>query len=229
VAANLKFAFDEMAASFEASHAPIKVKVTYGSSGNFFAQLSNEAPFDVFLSADVDYPRKLVEQGQALTDSEFVYARGQIVVWVPNHSKLDVEALGMRAVADPSVRKVAIANPKHAPYGRAADAAMKNLGVHEQVKDRLVFGENIAQAAQFVESGAADVGVIALSLAVAPALRDRGRYWPVPPDAYPAVEQAGVILSWAKDPEAAQALRRFIVGPDGQAILKQYGFLSPGG
>ncbi len=226
-AADLKFAFDELVADFQETHPEIAVTVTYGSSGNFFSQLSNGAPFDLFLSADVDYPRKLIEKGLAFKESEFQYAVGQIVVWVPNNSPLDLEKLGIRAVVDPSVKKLAMANPKHAPYGRAAEAAMKTLGVFEQAQDRLVVGENISQTAQFVESGAADVGIIALSLAMAPALRDKGRYWIVPLDAYPRLLQGGVILSWAKDREATQALRDFVMSKSGRGILKRYGFLLP--
>jgi molybdate transport system substrate-binding protein len=227
-AADLKFAFEELAIAYQNQHPDIKVTVTYGSSGNFYAQLSNKAPFDIYLSADIDYPRKLIDSGLALKDSEFLYAVGHIVVWVPNGSPLEVEKLGIQAVSDPLVKKVAIANPKHAPYGRAAEAALKKFGVYDQVKDRLVLGENIAQAAQFVESGSADVGIIALSLARAPAMQQKGRYWMVPLDAYPRLEQGGVILSWVKDPEPTRALQVFMTGTEGRAILKQYGFLLPG-
>jgi molybdate transport system substrate-binding protein len=228
-ASDLRFAFDDIVTAFQARQPGIVVKVTYGSSGNFFAQLSNEAPFDLFLSADIDYPRKLIEQGQAVKESEFHYAVGQIVVWVPNASPLDLDQLGIRAVADPSVRKAAIANPQHAPYGRAAEAALKHYGIYEQVRDRLILGENIAQTAQFVESGSADVGVIALSLARAPTMKDRGRYWEVPTDTYPRLEQGGVILNWAKDQDAARALRVFVTGAEGRAVLAKYGFRMPGG
>src|SRR5262249_40754304 len=173
-AADLKFALDEAAAEFRSKNPGIAVTVTYGSSGTLYAQLTQEAPFDLFLSADIDYPRKLIEQRKAVKESEFLYAVGHLVVWVPNGSKLDVDALGIRAVADPAVRKVAVANPRTAPYGRAAESALKTLGVYDRVKDRLVFGENIAQTAQFVEFGAADVGLIALSLALAPSMKDKG-------------------------------------------------------
>jgi len=227
-AADLKFALDEVASEFGTKNPGLKVSVTYGSSGTLFAQLTHEAPFDLFLSADIDYPRKLTEQGKTVKDSEFLYAVGHLVVWVPNGSKLDVDKLGIRAVTDPSVKKVAVANPRTAPYGRAAEAALKTLGVYDGVKDRLVFGENIAQTAQFVESGAADVGLIALSLALSPAMRDKGRYWSVPLDAYPRLDQGGVILTGAKDADAAQALRAFLMGAEGQAILKRYGFTLPG-
>ena len=227
-AADLKFALDEIVESFHRQHPDIRAQVTYGSSGNFFAQLSNRAPFDIYFSADVDYPRKLIEQGLALRETEFLYAVGRIVVWAPRRSSGDLERLGIQALADPSVRKVAIANPKHAPYGRAAEAAMKRLGVYERVKERLVLGENVAQTAQFIQTGAADIGIIALALALAPALREEGRYWEIPLDAYPRMDQGGVILSWAKDMAAAQALRAFMLGPEGKDILRRYGFYLPG-
>jgi molybdate transport system substrate-binding protein len=227
-AADLKFALDEAAAAFQAKNPGVEVSVTYGASGTLYAQLTNEAPFDLFLSADIDYPHRLVEQGKAVRDSEFLYALGHLVVWVPAGSKLDVKGLGMRALADPAVKKVAVANPKHAPYGRTAEAAMKALGVYDEVKGRLVMAENIAQAAQFVESGAADVGVIALSLALAPSMRDKGRYWQVPLDAYPRLEQGGVILTGVRDAEGARRLRTFLTGAEGRAILARYGFTLPG-
>jgi molybdate transport system substrate-binding protein len=227
-AADLKFALDEIIQAFHGHHSDIKTQVTYGSSGNFFAQLSNRAPFDLFLSADVDYPRKLSAQGLAIKETEFVYAVGRIVVWVPRQSALNLERLGIQALVDPSVRKVAIANPKHAPYGRAAEVAMKTLGVYAEVQERLVLGENIAQTAQFIQTGAADIGIIALALALAPALREDGRYWEIPLDAYPRMDQGGVILSWAKDIAAAQALRAFVLGPEGKDLLRRYGFFLPG-
>ena len=223
-ASDLKFALDEIADKFRALHPDVALAITYGSSGNFYAQLSNDAPFDLFLSADVAYPQKLIEQGKADKDTLFRYAVGRIVVWTPNESKLAVHALGIRAVADPSVAKVAIANPQHAPYGRAAEAAMRSAGVYEKAKAKLVLGENVAQAAQFVRSGSADVGIIALSLAVSPPMRGKGEYVELPPDAYPRIEQGGVILSRAKDPAAAADLRQFLLGSQGKAILKAYGF-----
>lgn len=227
-ASDLKFALDELLVEFHKQHADIVVTPTYGSSGNFFAQISNDAPFDLYLSADIEYPRKLIESGHALQGTEFSYAIGKIVVWAPNASPLDVEGQGLQALLDPSVKKIAIANPQHAPYGRAAEAAMKKLGVYDQVKDKLVLGENISQTAQFVESGAADVGIIALSLALAPPMRDKGKYSPVPLDAYPTMEQGGVILNHANDRAASETVRNFITGNEGRAILKKYGFTLPG-
>jgi molybdate transport system substrate-binding protein len=226
-AADLQFALEELVAEFHEQDPEIEVRVSYGSSGHFFAQLSNKAPFDLFLSADVEYPRRLVREGLASNDDVFVYAVGHLVVWVPKGSPLDLEKLGARALLDRSVRKVAIANPRHAPYGWAAEAALKKLGVYDGIKDKIVNGENVAQAAQFVESGSADAGVIALSLALSPRLRERGRYWEVPLDSCPCLEQGGVILSWAQDRAAAEALRRFLSSQRGKAILKRYGFILP--
>lgn len=227
-ASDLKFALDDVVAEFERNTPGIKVTPTYGSSGNFYSQLSNKAPFDIFFSADIDYPRKLIDAGFAGRETQFDYAIGQIVVWVRSDSPIDVNSLGIEALAQASVRKIAIANPEHAPYGRAAEAAMKSLGLHDRVKDRLVLGENISQAAQFVESGAADIGIIALSLALAPAMSERGRYWTVPLDSYPKLEQGGVILSWAKDLDATQEFKAFVTGAEGRAILRRYGFVLPG-
>jgi molybdate transport system substrate-binding protein len=227
-AADLKYALDEVVAAFARDRPDVGVSVTYGASGNFFAQLQNRAPFDVFFSADVEYPRKLIADGLADKDSEFTYAVGHLVVWVRKESPLDVERVGIKALVDPSVRKVAIANPQHAPYGRAAEAALKSLGVYDQVKDRLVLGENVAQAAQFAETGSADAGVFALSLALAPSMRDKGRCWEVPLDAYPRLEQGAAILSWVKDRDAADALCAYVKGPNGREILRRYGFVLPG-
>jgi molybdate transport system substrate-binding protein len=223
-AADLRFAMDEIIGAFRLEHPGVRVEVTYGSSGNFYAQLANRAPFDIFFSADVDYPRRLIREGAGLADTEFLYGIGRLVVWVARASPIAVEKLGMQSLLDPAVKKIAIANPRHAPYGRAAVDAMKHLGVYDRVKDRIVLGDSVMQTAQFVGSGAADIGLISHSLALAPTLRDQGRYWDVPVDAYPRREQGGVILSWAHDKSAAQALRDFVLGERGKAILSRYGF-----
>jgi len=226
-AADLKFALDQAAASFHASHPDISIQITYGSSGNFYSQLAARAPFDLFLSADIGYPRRLIAEGLALKDSQFIYAIGRIVLWTPKGSKLDITRRGMDALLDPSVKKIAIANPQHAPYGRAAEAALKSHQLWDKLQDKLVMGENIAQTAQFAQTGSADVGIIALSLALAPQMKDQGEYFLVPAADYPPLEQGGVILSWTGDRAAADAFRAFIVDPEGRAILKDYGFESP--
>jgi molybdate transport system substrate-binding protein len=225
-AADLRFALDELVLQFRAAHPAEDLAITYGSSGNFFAQIQNGAPFDVFLSADVDYPRRLVAASLASKDSLFLYGAGRIVVWVPAGSPLDPAALGIHLLEAASVRHIAIANPQHAPYGRAAVAALRSLGVYDRVAPKLVLGENIAQAFEFVESGAAEVGIVALSLALAPAARTHGRYWEVPQDAYPKIEQGGVILSRAPAGPAAR-FRAFLLSEEARRILKQYGFSVP--
>ncbi|MFY9726968.1 MAG: molybdate ABC transporter substrate-binding protein [Bryobacteraceae bacterium] len=225
-AADLRFALDELAPQFRAAHRGVDLAITYGSSGNFFAQIQNGAPFDVFLSADVDYPRLLVAAGLASKDSLFVYGVGRIVVWVPAASPLDPAALGIRVLEAASVRHIAIANPRHAPYGRAAEAALRSLGVYDRLSPKLVLGENVAQAFEFAESGAAEVGIVALSLALAPAARGHGRYWEVPQEAYPKIEQGGVILARAPAGPAAQ-FRAFLLSAEARRILKQYGFSVP--
>lgn len=227
-ASDLQFALTELVKEFEAKHPGLTVTVTYGSSGNFYTQLENKAPFDVFLSADAEYPRQLAAKGLAVKDSVFLYAIGHLVVWVPNVSKLDVAKLGIKTLTDPSIKKVAIANPRHAPYGRAAEAALKSLGVAAAVQPKLVLGENVAQAAQFVVAGAADAGIIALSLARAPALAGNGRSWDVPADAHPRLEQGGAIMSWAKEREAAESFRAFLTGPAAKPVLERFGFQAPG-
>ncbi len=226
-AADLKFALDAALVDFRKERPDIGVNVTYGSSGNFFSQLSNHAPFDIFLSADAEYPRKLEQEGLTLEGSQFLYAVGRIVVFVPLASPVDIEKAGIRVLADPRIRHVAIANPRHAPYGRAAEAAMRSLGVYDAVKEKLVLGENVAQTAQFVETGNADAGMIALALAMAPELRKAGRYAEIPLTAYPKIEQGGVILKWAKDAGASRALRTFLLGPKGRETLKRFGFFLP--
>lgn len=222
-AADLKFALDDLVAEFQAKNPTIKVNVTYGSSGNFFAQLQNGAPFDLFFSADIGYPQKLAVAGLG-ADEIFLYAAGRIVVWVPKDSPLDVGKLGIKALLDPSILRIAVANPKQAPYGRAAVAAMKTLHVYDQVAGRLVYGENIAQTEQFVQSGAADIGILALSLALAPQMRDAGRFWQIPLDAYPRMQQAGLILKSTKNLETSRLFRDFVLGDHGREVLKRYGF-----
>lgn len=227
-AADLQFALADVKAAFVQQHPGAQVTAAFGSSGNLVAQISNGAPFDVFLSADEDYPKKLIQAGLAEAGDLFRYSRGHLVLWVPKASPLPIERLGMKALLDPAARKVAIANPRHAPYGRAAEAALAKLGLLEAVQPRLVFGENISQTAQFVQSGAADAGLLALSLAKGPALAGAGRYVEVPVDAYPAMNQGGLLLARAKGNPLARAFCDFLRGPEGVAILKRYGFAVDG-
>lgn len=226
-ASDLRYAMDDLIAAYETLHPEEAVDVTYGSSGNFFAQISQGAPFDIYLSADIEYPRALEEAGLGAPGSTRLYAEGRIVTWVREDSPIDVVALGLTAVLDPAAERVAIANPAHAPYGRAAQAALETSGIWEEIQPRLVFGENISQAAQFVESGAADIGIIALSLAIAPPLCHEGRYALVPADLHPPILQGALVLTGAARPGAATAFLDFVLGPDGREGLDRYGFLLP--
>jgi len=225
-ASDLNAVLTDVIARFGAAH-DVDVAVSYGSSGNFYAQLLNQAPFDVFLSADVLYPNQLAARGLTLPQSEFTYAFGHLVLWAPTTSTLDVERQGLQALKEASIAHVSIANPEFAPYGRAAVAAMQAAGVYDAARPKLVLGENVAQAMQFVQSGAADVGLIAMSLARAPNVKGKGRVFEVPPDTYPRLEQGGTILKWAADVDAARAFRGFLLSADGQAILKQFGLSLP--
>ena len=209
-ASDLKFVFPELIEEFQRLYPEIMVQTTFGSSGNFFAQLSNRAPFDLFFSADHAYPRKLIDQGDAVQDSEFAYASGHLVLWVPNDSPLDLNHEGIQVLSD--------------PYGRAAEGALQHFGLEESLKDRIVLGDNVAQAALFVESGAADVGIVAASLASAAPMRSRGRSWQLPTESYPALQQVGVMMTWANDRSACERFREFVLSDAGQAILRQHGF-----
>jgi len=200
------------------------VKVSFGASGNLTNQIRNGAPFDVFFSADEEYPQQLIAEGLAVKDTLYRYAVGRLVLWVPGDSGLDLSKLGLNALLDPSVKKISIANPATAPYGRAAAAALRHFGIYDQVSSRLVLGENVSQAAQFVESGNAQAGLIALSHALAPAMKDNGRYWTVPLDAYPTLNQAAVVLSKSKQQDAARKFLEFLRGPEAASLLASYGF-----
>jgi len=224
-AADLKFAMGELAANFE-KQTGTKVNVTYGSSGNFFSQIQNGAPFDLFFSADVEYAKKLEAGGQAEPGTLYEYAVGRIVIWCPGDSKVEVAKEGWNALLDASVQKIAIANPGHAPYGRAAVAALKKAGIYEKVEPKLVYGENISQAAQFVQSGNAQAGIIALSLAISPPMKD-GKSWQVPAEMHPAIEQAAIVLKSAKHKDAARAFLEFVKSKEGRATLEKFGFVIP--
>ncbi len=221
-AADLQFAMQDVAARFQKETGKT-VKLTYGSSGNFFQQIQNGAPFDIFFSANLDYAKKLEAAGLTEPESYYQYARGKIVIWVPKDSKLDLTS-GMKALLDPSVKKIAVANPQHAPYGQAAVAAMQNQNVYEKVKDKFVLGENISQTASFVVSGSADVGIVALSLALSPNMKDKGRYVEVSADEYPPIEQACVILGSSKNKETARQFLAFVKTAAIADVLRSYGF-----
>jgi molybdate transport system substrate-binding protein len=224
-ASDLAAAMKEIAANYEKS-TKCQVRVSTGSSGNFLTQIENGAPFDVFFSADVSYPKKLESEGLAAPGSTVLYAVGKIVLWVRRDSLLDITK-GIAILRDQKVRKIAIANPLHAPYGRAAEEALRGAGIYDAVKDRLVLGENISQAAQFAESGNADAGIVALSLAQSAPLKDEGRYAPIPDQLYTPIQQGAVVLRAAPNPQRAQAFLDYVRTPDIIGLLSRYGFTLP--
>ncbi len=228
-ASDLRFAMDEIAAQFQEQHPEVEVKTIYGSSGHFLAQIQYGAPFDVFCSADMAYPRKLAEAGLTVPGSEFSYAVGRIAIWVPNESSIDVEKLGVESLLDPSIIHIAIADPGHAPYGKAAVEAMKTLGVYDSVKDKLAYGDNVSQTLQHIQARSADIGIVALSLTLAPVARGKGRYWEFPLDSYQRMEQGGVISKYSNNEPLSQAFRQFVQGSKSREILKGYGFYAPEG
>lgn len=224
-AADLKFVLSDLAGRYE-KRTGTKVNVTYGSSGNFFAQLQNGAPFDLFFSADIEYPQKLEAAGLAEPETFCKYALGRIVIWTRADANIGVAKQGWNLLLDASVQKIAIANPDHAPYGRAAVAALKKARIYEQVQSKLVYGENISQAAQFVQSGNTQAGIVALSLAVSPGMKE-GKRWEIPADMHPAIEQGAIILRAANNKAQARAFLQFVKSADGRATLEKFGFTVP--
>lgn len=221
-AADLQFAMQDIAGQFQKQSGK-EVKLIYGSSGNFFQQIQNGAPFDMFFSANLDYPKKLRDAGLIEPGSYYEYAQGKIVIWAPAASSIDISS-GLQALLNASVKKVAVANPQHAPYGQAAVAAMQSEGVYDKVKDKFVLGENISQTAAFAMSGSADVGIVALSLALSPNMKDKGRYVEIPAGDYPPIKQACVILRSSKNQETAKQFLLFIKTAGVADTLKRYGF-----
>jgi molybdate transport system substrate-binding protein len=224
-ASDLQFVFQDVAGRFQKETGHL-VRLTFGSSGNFFAQIQNGAPFDLYFSADIEYPKKLEAAGFAEPGTLYEYATGKIVIWVLGDSKLDLTR-GLQVLLDPSISKIAVANPEHAPYGRAAVAAMKQEGIYDKVLNKLVLGENISQTTSLVVSGGADVGIIALSLALAPGLRAKGRYFEVPADEYPAIQQAAVIVKFSQNKPIARQFMDYLRRPEIQRVMRDYGFAIP--
>jgi molybdate transport system substrate-binding protein len=224
-ASDLQFAMDDLASRYQAQTNK-QLSLTYGSSGNFYAQIQNGAPFDLFFSADILYAQKLVDARLADANSLFIYARGQIVVWALAEAHFNLSGVGFAVLCDPRVQKIAIANPDHAPYGRAAVAALQHEGLYDQLKSKLVYGENISQAAQFAQSGSAQVGILALSLALAPTMKS-GDHWLIPAEMYPPLDQAAVLLNSSANKADALAFLEFVKSGVGRDILSSHGFMLP--
>jgi molybdate transport system substrate-binding protein len=224
-ASNLKFALDDIITKFEKNRLNVRVKTIYGSSGNFFNQILNGAPFDIYFSADSKYPRELEKRnlGGKVTN----YAFGRLVLMTQVDSLIDVKKLGLKSLFHPLVKKIAIANPLHAPYGKGAVSVMKQFKVYEKLKGKLVMGENIAQAAQFVESGVVEVGIIALSIAIKAREFGNVTYWNIPAETYPPISQDFIILKRNRKLELVKEFTDFVKSRQGKTILMKYGFDTP--
>lgn len=225
-AANLKAAAEDLKRAFEAERPDVEVAITFGASGTFFAQLQNGAPFDVFLSADRDYPAKAIAAGLAAPADERVYAFGKLVAWLPPGSAVDLSRKGLAALTEAAVKKIAVANPAVAPFGRATERALQAAGVYAAVKQKLVLGTSVAQAAQFATTGAADVAFLPYSLTFGTELAG-GKVVFVPEALYPRIEQSGIVLRTARDPAVARAFLAFLTRERGRAILAKYGYGLP--
>jgi len=222
-ASDLKFALDSVVTAFEKSNKG-KVDVTYGSSGKLFEQISSGAPFDIFFSADISYPKQLAEKGLTATEV-YPYAIGRIVIW---SKKTDPNKDQMKSLLSSSIKKVAIANPAHAPYGKRAEEALTYYNVLQSVKAKLVYGENISQTAQFITTGAADIGIVALSLALSPNMKkEGGKYYLIPESSHNRLVQGAVITNKGKGNEVASAFMEFIKGETASNILIHFGFIKP--
>jgi molybdate transport system substrate-binding protein len=224
-ASDLQSVLPEIAGRYEKATGT-RVRVSFGSSGNFFAQIQNGAPFDLFFSADVGYPRRLEQAGRVERGSVRLYAIGRLVLWTRKGSRVDVRR-GLAVLTEGSVRTVAIANPDVAPYGRAAVAALRHEGLFEQVQGKLVRGENVSQAAQFADSGNADAGVFSESLARSPAMKGRGTFVEIPAAYHPPIEQAVAIVSTSANKARARAFLDYLQQDDIKALMTTAGFTLP--
>lgn len=222
-ASDLRFAFDEIAEAFreETGH---QVVFNYGSTGNLAQQIRRGAPADVFAAANESFLDELVDDGLVLADTRALYARGFLVLWSRADMPAEVEAV--EDLVDPGVRRVAIANPGHAPYGIAARQALQAAGVWDALGDRLILGEDVNQTFQYASTGNVDVAIVALSLALAPQHRG-GRWAPVPAELHDPIDQAMGVVSSSRRPEVARAFVAFVNGPTGRPIMERYGFQLP--
>ncbi len=221
-AADLTYCLQDLNTSFRQAHPDAVLKVSTGSSGNFFAEIKNGAPFDLFLSADMNYPRELIKAGLAEESNLVQYAVGRIVLWTKS-DKVDVSH-GLAVLRDGEIKKIAIANPEHAPYGRAAKSALEHEKLWDEVQSRIVIGENISQTAQFVETGNAEVGIVALSLVLSPKLEKVGKYFEIPTDSYPPLEQGAIVTKIGGTKPLAKPYLDFLRSPEARKIFDRYGF-----
>ena len=222
-AADLKFAMDEIITGFNKSSSGSEVQVVYGSSGKFHTQIQQGAPYDLFFSADIAFPRELAKQGQASSEVK-PYAIGRVVLW---SAGMDATKMTLATLADPKITKIAIANPKHAPYGKRAEEALRSSGLWDKVQHKLVYGENIAQTAQYVQSGNAQVGILALSLVVNPELSQKGGFYLIPYNLHNPLEQGYVITKLGAGKPLAKKFAEYMGSKPARAVMTKYGFVLP--
>jgi len=224
-AGDLRGALEDVQKVFEARRPDVRLQLSFGASGALTAMIQQGAPFDVFLSADMGFPEQLGKAG--LGGAIHPYATGSLTLWVRRDLGLDPAKEGLTVLRHPSIRKIATANPLTAPYGRAGEAALRGAGLLDAVRSRLVFGDNIAQAAQFLQAGTAEAGLVSRSQALNPALTATGVAWTVPADLHPPLRQGGIVLGRTAHPGEAAAFMAFLTGPEGQAVLARHGFGRP--
>lgn len=220
-AADLHQAMDEVVAAYRHDHPDSRIDVTYGSSGNLLTQIEQGAPFEIFFSADSSYPQQLVEHGKA-SGTPVLYALGHLVMW---SASIDMKGVQVADLAQAKFGRIAIANPQHAPYGKRAEQALRAAGIWDQVQSRLVFGDNIAQTAQFAQSGNAQVGLVAESLALGSSVK--GSFVAVPPSLYEPLKQSFVITQRGAGNALAQDFAHYVQSAPAKAILSRYGFELP--
>jgi molybdate transport system substrate-binding protein len=225
-AADLTFCIEELNQGYRHNHPDTEIKVSTGSSGNFYTQIEHGAPYDLFLSADISFPQKLVNEGFADGSTLSVYSVGRLALWTMKPDTVSLDK-GIEVLRDPAVKRIAIANPEFAPYGRAAKAALETAGLWNEIQSRIVTGENIAQTAQFVQSGNADAGFVSLSLLYSPTLRNVGRYIQVDPKLYPPLKQALVLTKTGTGNNAAHDYVQFLGSQEARTIFDRYGFEAP--
>ena len=223
-AADLKFAMDEIVTSFKSTSPGDEIDVIYGSSGKFHTQVQQGAPYDLFFSADIAFPQELVKRGQAASEVRS-YAFGRIVLW---SASLDATKMTMESLADQKITRIAIANPKHAPYGKRAEEALRAAGLWEKIEPHLVYGENIAHTAQFVSTGNAEVGIIALALAVNPELAAKGGYSLIPDNLHKPLEQGFIMTKRAEGSALAKRFADYMGSKWARSVMTKYGFILPG-
>lgn len=220
-ASDLKFALDDIIEVYTRKTGKEVVPI-YGSSGKLYEQLSNKAPFHLYMSADMEYPKLLIEKG--LTGSElFIYGKGRLVLW---SRKFDCDASTLEGLSHLNLKKIAIANPNHAPYGKRAKESLAFYQLYDVIRSKIVLGENISQTAQFLSTGAADVGIIALSLALAPTMKKYGKdYYLLPAISHNPLLQGAIITDFGRDNAAAALFFDFLKSPTAAKIFKTYGFV----